>query len=97
MKKRTKEENAAYAREQRAKKKGVSPVSPRITPKIVSPVSPCAECEKLKLEIKKLTARLAVKEAKESGANIKESAEDLFARNIAAKNERFQKIGMMAH
>lgn len=67
MKKRTKEENAAYARAQREKKRlaAVSPacVSPRITstvspetPRSVAPPAPdsCQDCERLRAEIARL-------------------------------------------
>jgi hypothetical protein len=81
MKKRTKEEMAEYQRRRR----GVT--------KNVTPLPTCPECEKLRIEIKKLTAQLAVKEEKE----IKDSPADLFTRTMAEKNKRFQKIGLMAH
>jgi molybdenum cofactor biosynthesis enzyme MoaA len=74
MRKRTKEENAAYARAQRAKKRAqkdavspaISPVSPAAeTPKHItqniSPVTPavdCAECSRLRLELGKARAQV---------------------------------------
>jgi hypothetical protein len=55
------------------------------------------------LEVKKLLARISLLElqikkgVKSEPMPSGDSADDLYKRNVAAKNERFSKIGMMAH
>jgi hypothetical protein len=98
MKLRTKEEMAAYRRELRSRKDVTPSVTPKVnvTPKVVTPVTPCLECKKLlaKIALLELQIKKGVKsEPLPSGDDVA----DLFARNVAAKNARFQKLGMMAH
>ncbi len=96
MKKRTKEENAAYSKMLRDKRrstvaptKNVAPLPPKI-------VAPCLECKKLLAKIALLEFQIK-KGIKAEPLPSGDSAEDLFKRNMAAKNERFAKLGMMAH
>ena len=109
MKKRTKEEQAEYMRGYRLKRSAlvtpsgntcVTPIKKDVAPPLVSP---CNVCPVLQEEIKQLRAKIVLPEKvihrradKESGS-IKKIANDLFTRNIAAKNDRFKKIGLMAH
>ena len=101
MKKRTKEENAAYSKMLRDKKRSTS-VAPieKVAPLTVAPSSThvvrCLECKKLlaKIALLELQIKKGVRsEPLPSG----DGAADLFARNVAAKNARFEKLGMMAH
>jgi hypothetical protein len=105
----SKEKMAAYQKERRAKLKGLSPiVNDKDTGVDLLKCVGCASWEGVvdqrDLEIKKLQTKIALLElqikkgvAKSEPLPIGDSAADLFARNVAAKNARFQKIGMMAH
>jgi hypothetical protein len=107
MKKRTKEENAAYSRMLREKKRstGVAPTSSthRVTVAPVKKVAPCEKCNTLELEVKKLLARIALLELqvrkgiKSEAIPSGDDADSLRKRVLAVKFSRFQSIGLNAH
>jgi hypothetical protein len=95
----SKEKMAEYQKARRAKLKGC-PLE--ICPSPES-IHECAGCVEKGLEIKKLLAKVSLLELqvkkgiKSEPLPTGDDAGDLFTRNIAAKNARFQKIGLMAH
>jgi hypothetical protein len=101
---RTKEGMVAYQKARREKLKGVVLPVPIATSKVCAAKEHiCESCVSLRIENKKLIAKVSLLELQiKKGVNpdplpTGDSADDLFARNVAAKNARFSKIGMMAH
>ena len=102
---------AGYQRDRRAKLKGsplddkIRPLEVAVTktdvgdyPRLASKDRICESCVSLRIENKKLLAKVSLLELQiEKGVKsgplpTGDSAEDLYVRNIAAKNARFQKI-----
>ena len=95
MKRRTREENAAYSRALRARRSGE--VAPTVAPDVAPTPDHCANCAPLAAEVSRLTACIASLEAQiTNGSRAKpvptsEEADPLRVRVVAGKINTYDK------